>query len=42
MIFSKEYGSPICSIKEEDIDKSNSKLSFVSALGDSCKSTLIF
>ena len=41
-IFEKEFGNPIYSIKEEDIDKNNNSYSLISVLGDTCKSTLIF
>ena len=41
-IFTKEFDSPICCIKEEDIDNKNKKISLVSVLGETYKTSLIF
>lgn len=42
IIFSKEFDSPFCCIKEEDIDNKNKKLSLASIFGEPYKSNLIF
>ena len=42
IIFSKEFGPPICCFKEEDIYNKKKNISLISILGEEYKSRLIF
>ena len=42
ILFSREFGFPICCIKEEDIDTKINILVWISIFGETCKSRLIF